>query len=92
MTSTSNKGFFGRDPHRIGRDSEEDWSVEDSHLQVVDEETFERAQKKIERVWDRYSNAIDDTDEIRVLIDEFWPRTVIDVLDCIVVRCPDCGG
>lgn len=69
--------------------------VEDSDLEIVDEEVFEQAQEKIERVNERYSsnsNGTQDLHDVDDFVDQFGPVAVDEACEMVRLQCRECGG
>jgi len=69
--------------------------VEDSDLQIVEGELFERVQKKIEVIQERYSTdsgESDSPDGLEDVVSEFGLEPVVDSCEMAQLHCMDCGG
>lgn len=67
-------------------------SVEDPSLQIIDEERFEQAADKVERIAERYSSGDEeDLYGLEELIAEFGIESVDESSPLVELRCPDCG-
>lgn len=65
-------------------------TVADKSLKILDEETFEQAQKKVEAVHERHSGSESDGGEVHEFAREFGITTLKDIISVIGVVCPDC--
>lgn len=61
-------------------------------MQLIDEETFEAAQAKIEGIHERYSADSDEADDIEDLIEEFGLRAVVESIPAARFYCLDCDA
>lgn len=64
--------------------------VHDESLRILDDETFEKVQHKIDQIYDRYSSDKDEPDDVESLVDEFGPDNIVNCHEIIQQRCPEC--
>lgn len=71
------------------KEDKDEICVEDSDLQLVDEETYERVETVIDRIAAKHSTDEDAVD-VDTLVDEFGLFPVIESSPVVEVVCPDC--
>jgi DNA invertase Pin-like site-specific DNA recombinase len=65
--------------------------VVDPDLTIVDEETFEKVQKKVDKIHDRYSTDESATNDVGDFIDRFGIDSVTKASDHVELRCAEDG-
>ena len=78
----------------LGDDGEEG-VVDDDSLRMIDEELFEKAQSKIQKIHDLHSTSLEkEIIDLDVLLAEYGVEPLLSIVDCVAVCCPedDCDG